>query len=62
MFIEFSASAKTASEEVRQFRELMTDAETLKVLEQAKKSRAARPANIKPWRVTEHPDWCIRDK
>jgi len=39
----------------------MNDEESLKVLEQARKSRAENPNGIKPWKVTEHPDWATRD-
>jgi len=39
----------------------MTDEESRKVLEHAKKSRAENPTGIKPWKVTEHPDWLARD-
>jgi hypothetical protein len=57
----FSTSAKQAKEEVQRFRELMTDAQSKKFLEQAKKSRADKPQGIKPWRATQHPDWLTRD-
>ena len=61
LFHEFSASSSTANKEVQQFRRLMNDEESLKVLEQAKKSRAENPNGIKPWRVSEHPDWLTRE-
>ena len=61
MFREFSASASTANQEVQQFRRLMTDSESTKVLEQATRSRAENPGGIKPWKVSEHPDWLTRD-
>jgi hypothetical protein len=38
----------------------MNDEESLKVLEQARKSRAENPNGIKLWKVTEHPDWATR--
>ncbi|PMD28379.1 hypothetical protein NA56DRAFT_640030 [Hyaloscypha hepaticicola] len=60
LYREFSKSTSTANQEVQQFRKLMNDEESLKVLEQARKSRAENPNGIKPWRVTEHPDWATR--
>jgi hypothetical protein len=39
----------------------MKDEETLTVLEQARKSRAENPNDIKPWRARDHPDWLTRD-
>jgi len=61
LFREFSRSASTANKEVQEFRRLLNDEESNKVLEQARKSRAENPNGIKPWRVTEHPDWLTRD-
>jgi hypothetical protein len=61
LFREFSQSASTANKEVQEFRRLLNDEESNKVLEQARKSRAENPNGIKPWRVTEHPDWLTRD-
>jgi hypothetical protein len=57
----FSASANQAKQEVQRFRELMTDEQSKKLLEQTKKSRAEKPQGIKTWRATEHPDWLTRD-
>jgi hypothetical protein len=37
---------------VQQFRKLVDDEESSKVLEQARKSRAENPNGIKPWKVT----------
>jgi len=61
LFREFSQSASTANKEVQEFRRMLNDEESNKVLEQARKSRAENPNGIKPWRVTEHPDWLTRD-
>ncbi|KAE9374446.1 hypothetical protein N431DRAFT_481655 [Stipitochalara longipes BDJ] len=60
LYRDFTRSTKTANQEVQQFRQLMNDEESLKVLEQARKSRAENPNGIKPWKVTEHPDWATR--
>jgi hypothetical protein len=46
---------------VQEFRRLLNDEESNKVLEQARTSRTENPNGIKPWRVTEHPDWLTRD-
>jgi hypothetical protein len=39
----------------------MQDEDAKKVMQQAKKSRAEQPKGIKPWKVTDHPDWLMRD-
>ncbi|KAM0158641.1 hypothetical protein ACHAPF_005685 [Botrytis cinerea] len=54
-------AATTSNKEVRDFTRLMKDEEGVKLFEHAKKSRAENPHGIKPWRVTEHPDWLDRD-
>jgi len=61
LFREFSTSTGAANQEVQQFRRLMNNEESVKVMEQARKSRAENPKGIKPWKVTEHPDWLTRD-
>ncbi|KAG0648221.1 hypothetical protein D0Z07_5355 [Hyphodiscus hymeniophilus] len=61
VFREFSASATTANQEVQEFRRLMNSQQGIEVMENARKSRAENPNGIKPWRVTEHPDWLKRD-
>jgi hypothetical protein len=60
LYREFRRSTSTANQELQQFWKLMNDEESLKVLEQARKSRAENPNGIKPWKVTEHPDWATR--
>ncbi|RDL34987.1 Uncharacterized protein BP5553_06918 [Venustampulla echinocandica] len=62
LFREFSKSASTATQEVQQFRKLMAQEETGKVLEHARKSRSENPNDIKPWKATDHPDWLTRDE
>ncbi|PQE16763.1 ribosomal l34e protein [Rutstroemia sp. NJR-2017a BBW] len=54
-------SPRTANQEVHDFKRLMKDEQSVKIFEHAKKSRAENPHGIKPWRVTEHPDWLDRD-
>ncbi|KAM3080933.1 hypothetical protein ACMFMG_004893 [Clarireedia jacksonii] len=61
LFTAFSTSARTANQEVHDFKRLMKDEQSVKIFEHAKKSRAENPHGIKPWRVTEHPDWLDRD-
>ncbi|CAL3965747.1 hypothetical protein PZA11_002622 [Diplocarpon coronariae] len=61
LFRNFSDSANMANQEVQEFRRLMTDEKSIEVMEQARRSRAEDPKGIKPWRVTEHPDWLTRD-
>ncbi|KAL3425586.1 hypothetical protein PVAG01_02377 [Phlyctema vagabunda] len=57
----FAESAATATQEVQQFRRLISDEKSTKILEHARQSRADNPSGIKPWRITDHPDWNIRD-
>ncbi|PQE22225.1 Ribosomal L34e protein [Rutstroemia sp. NJR-2017a WRK4] len=61
LFTAFSTSARTANQEVHDFKRLMKDEQSVKIFEHAKKSRAENPHGIKPWRVTEHPDWLDGD-
>lgn len=61
LFHDFSVSASTANKEVQEFRRLMVDEESKKVMEQARKSRSENPQGIRPWLVTEHPDWLTRE-
>jgi len=61
LFSEFARSSTTANQEVQQFQRLMKEEETSVVLEQARKSRAENPNDIKPWRAREYPDWLTRD-
>lgn len=61
LFREFSDTTRTANQEVLEFKKLMAEDETQKVLEQARKSRMANPNDIKPWRAMDHPDWLKRD-
>ncbi|POS87084.1 hypothetical protein EPUL_000493 [Erysiphe pulchra] len=58
---EFAKSIKTANQEIKQFEELMVSEESCKIFNQARKSRAENPESIKPWSVTENPDWLTRD-
>ncbi|RFU24033.1 hypothetical protein B7463_g12303, partial [Scytalidium lignicola] len=62
LFRGFSKSAVSANQEVQQFRRLMSDEESQRILEHAKQSRAANPDGIKPWLVTDHSDWLKRGK
>ncbi|CZS93719.1 uncharacterized protein RAG0_03874 [Rhynchosporium agropyri] len=61
LFREFSQSANTANQEVQDFRRLMTADESIKVMDQAKKSHTENPKGIKTWKATEHPDWLKKD-
>jgi len=61
LFRSFSASAMTANQEVNLFREMMTDQETKKILERAKESREKSKTGIESWKVTDHPDWLVKD-
>ncbi|KAI9052265.1 hypothetical protein LZ554_003622 [Drepanopeziza brunnea f. sp. 'monogermtubi'] len=60
LFREFSESVNTANQELQDFRRLMTDEGSVKVMAQASKSRTENPNGIRPWKVTEHPDWLTR--
>ncbi|ESZ99348.1 hypothetical protein SBOR_0273 [Sclerotinia borealis F-4128] len=61
LFSSFQQAATTSNKEVREFIRLMNDEESVKLFEHAKESRAENPHGIKPWRVTQHPDWLDRD-
>ncbi|KAL2068117.1 hypothetical protein VTL71DRAFT_16215 [Oculimacula yallundae] len=61
LFREFSKSVNTANQEVQEFRRLMNAEDSIKVMEQARKSRAENSKGIKLWKATEHPDWLNKD-
>ncbi|RDW70272.1 hypothetical protein BP5796_08669 [Coleophoma crateriformis] len=61
LFRSFSESASTATREVQAFRRLMTDERSTKILDHARQSRADNPKGIKPWRITDDPDWNHRE-
>ncbi|KAI1423569.1 hypothetical protein F5Y12DRAFT_756789 [Xylaria sp. FL1777] len=48
---------KSAGIEIQDFATLYTSEENKKVLEKARKSRAANPKGIKTWLYKDHPDW-----
>ena len=50
-------SVAEAHKEIQDFKELMSDAESKKVLERAKKSHKDNPRGIVPWDPVEHPNW-----
>ncbi|KAG9241419.1 hypothetical protein BJ878DRAFT_545272 [Calycina marina] len=62
LFLHFSASVSSAQQEILTFRHLVRDGETVEIFKRAKTSREEKPEGIKPWKVTEHPDWLTRDK
>ncbi|KAI0541821.1 hypothetical protein GGR58DRAFT_455054 [Xylaria digitata] len=57
MFNELVNHMKSAGTEIQDFASLYTGEESKKVLEKAKKSRAANPKGIKTWLYKDHPDW-----
>ncbi|KAA8573021.1 hypothetical protein MFRU_027g00690 [Monilinia fructicola] len=61
LYSSFQQAATTSNKEVREFTQLMKDKEGVELFEHAKRSRAENPHGIKPWRVTQHPDWLDRD-
>jgi len=58
MLPSFVQSCKDAKREVQEFKDLMNEAETKKVLTHAKRSKAENPMGIVPYNPTEHPGWC----
>ncbi|TGJ82030.1 hypothetical protein E0Z10_g6745 [Xylaria hypoxylon] len=48
---------KSAGTEIQDFATLYTSEENKKVLDKARKSRAANPKGIKTWLYKDHPDW-----
>jgi hypothetical protein len=61
LFKKFAAAATTANEELKQFKLLIEDEESQKIFQHAKDSRAENPKGITPWRITQHPDWLVRE-
>ncbi|GAP88869.1 hypothetical protein SAMD00023353_1700690 [Rosellinia necatrix] len=57
VFNEVVDIMKSAGAEIQDFRTLYSSEETKKVLEKAKKSRAANPKGIKTWLYEDHSDW-----
>jgi hypothetical protein len=57
MLPSFVQACKDAKQEVQEFKDLMTEPETKKVLMHAKRSRAENPMGMVPWNPTDHPDW-----
>ncbi len=57
MFGELVNHMKNAGAEIQDFTTLYTSEENKKVLEKARKSRAANPKGIKTWLYKDHPDW-----
>ena len=60
LFQKFAVAAKTANEELKQFKQLIDDDESKKIFEHARESRAQNPKGITPWRISEHPEWLNR--
>jgi hypothetical protein len=58
MLPSFVQACKDAKQEVQEFKDLMNEPETKKVLTHAKRSRAENPMGIVPWNATDHPNWC----
>ncbi|KAI1360989.1 hypothetical protein F5Y08DRAFT_315920 [Xylaria arbuscula] len=57
MYTELVNHMKSAGTEIQDFTALYTSEENKKVLEKARKSRAANPKGIKTWFYKDHPDW-----
>ncbi|KAI1310844.1 hypothetical protein F5Y03DRAFT_8241 [Xylaria venustula] len=57
MFGELVNHMKSAGTEIQDFTTLYTNDESKKVLEKARKSRAANPKGIKTWLYKDCPDW-----
>jgi hypothetical protein len=58
----FQAEIVKSNNQLDEFRKLYTSEESRKIFEYARKSRDADPKGIKPWRASDHPDWCFPDE
>lgn len=61
LFQELTNSINTANDEIEEFRRLMTDEQRCQVFEYVRKRRTENLEFVKPWNVTEHPEWLDRD-
>ena len=61
LFKDFSNSATSATNDIKSFMKDMQTERVQSMLARAAESRKEGPAGIRPWRVTEHPDWADRD-
>ncbi|KAI0512743.1 hypothetical protein F5B22DRAFT_613989 [Xylaria bambusicola] len=57
LFSELVSHMKSAGTEIQDFAALYNSEDNKKVLEKARKSRAANPKGIKTWLYKDHPDW-----
>lgn len=57
MYRNLVKSIVQANEEVRNFRQLLEDESSKKILEHARESRAQNPKGINPFKITDYPDW-----
>jgi hypothetical protein len=57
MFAAFMKAVNDAQIGVREFTEMMRDAESRAILAHANKSREENPLGIQSWRHKDHPDW-----
>lgn len=55
--MRYSQNALETGKEIRHLADLMENSQSQEVLQRAKDSRAAEPDGIRPWIVSEHPDW-----
>jgi len=61
LLTDYQAAIQTMNKEVVGFREVMTGEEGKRVLQYADERRGKVEGMVKPWIVTEHPGWSIRE-
>ena len=57
MYREYSRAINRAVDDVRSFTAVLQSEETRSIFDRAAASRRERPDGIRPWLVTDHPNW-----
>lgn len=57
LYSSYSRNALETAKAIKSFAKLMQEPGSQETLKRAKDSRVENPEEIRPWMVTEHPDW-----
>lgn len=60
-FNSFIEAVDAANKDLQDFQDLRKSPEMTKIMNHATERRKQEPNGIKPWRVTDHPDWMTVD-
>ncbi|KAF6831942.1 hypothetical protein CPLU01_06459 [Colletotrichum plurivorum] len=60
-FNSFIEAVGAANKDLQDFQDLRKSADMTKIMNHATERRKQEPNGIKPWRVTDHPDWMTVD-